>query len=191
MYLISAVQVLPRLLRSASRTTHFSSSVTSDVLVLLWPRHHAFGTIVVLTRIVFLLGFYVHAALFPTPRFTPAGQTQNPPSERLLLGPFSGRPACQLIHVSPEKARGVCADAYLQKKTLVVPDVEAYPGHIACDGETKSEVVIPLLLEAAGEQEERAIGVLDLDSLALEGFDDRDRVGLERIAKLVVDACDW
>ncbi|KAI0780246.1 GAF domain nucleotide-binding protein [Fomes fomentarius] len=142
-------------------------------------------------RMVNWAGFYVHAALFPTPRFGPAVQTQNPPSERLLLGPFSGRPACQLIQVSPEKARGVCADAYLQKKTLVVPDVEAYPGHIACDGETKSEVVIPLLLKVAGEQEERAIGVLDLDSLALEGFDERDRVGLERIAKLVVDACDW
>ncbi|KAJ8483523.1 hypothetical protein ONZ51_g4638 [Trametes cubensis] len=62
-------------------------------------------------------------------------------------------------------------------------------GHIACDGETKSEVVCPLLLTVDGE--ERAIGVLDLDCLALAGFDEQDQAGLEKIARLVVDACDW
>ena len=73
---------------------------------------------------------------------------------------------------------------------MLVQDVDAYPGHIACDGETKSEVVCPLLLEVA-QEEERAIGVLDLDCLALAGFDERDQMGLERIARLVVNACDW
>ncbi|OBZ70918.1 Free methionine-R-sulfoxide reductase, partial [Grifola frondosa] len=110
-------------------------------------------------------------------------------SSRLLLGPFCGKPACQLINVAPGKARGVCADAYLQRKTLLVPDVDAYPGHIACDGETKSEIVCPLILRHDGE--ETAIGVLDLDCLALSGFSEEDRAGLERIALLVVDACDW
>ena len=80
----------------------------------------------------------------------------------------------------------MCADAYVQRKSVLVQDVDAYPGHIACDGETKSEVVCPLLLTVAGE--ERAIGVLDLDCLGLSGFDERDRAGLEKIAKLVVDA---
>lgn len=138
-------------------------------------------------------GFYLNADLFPIPKLSPkaaAGEQTAQPA-RLLLGPFCGKPACQLINVAPEKARGVCADAYLQRKTVLVQDVEAYPGHIACDGETKSEIVCPLLLTLAGEESERALGVLDLDCLALSGFDESDKVGLERIAKLVVDACDW
>lgn len=72
---------------------------------------------------------------------------------------------------------------------MLVPDVEAYPGHIACDGETKSEIVCPLLLEQTGKV--IPLGVLDLDCLALNGFEDADRVGLERIAKLVVESSDW
>ena len=130
------------------------------------------------------------AELFPAPRLTPARDRQQLQDARLLLGPFCGKPACQLINVSPGKARGVCADAYCHKRTVLVQDVDAYPGHIACDGETKSEIVCPLLLEVA-QEEERAIGVLDLDCLALAGFDERDQMGLERIARLVVNACDW
>ena len=74
---------------------------------------------------------------------------------------------------------------------MLVTDVNAYPGHIACDAETKSEVVCPLILPLPGGQSERALGVFDLDCLALAGFDDRDKFGLERVARLVVDACDW
>ena len=85
----------------------------------------------------------------------------------------------------------MCADAYCQKTTVLVVDVDAYPGHIACDGETKSEIVCPLLLAIPDEESERAVGVLDLDCLALAGFDERDRAGLETIAKLVVASCDW
>lgn len=84
------------------------------------------------------------------------------------------------------QARGVCADAYLKSQTLLVPDVDAYPGHIACDGDTKSEIVCPLILPGG-----ITIGVLDLDCLALDGFTDEDKVGLTRIAELVVAACDW
>lgn len=69
----------------------------------------------------------------------------------LLLAPFCGKPACQFININPSRAKGVCADAYLQKKTLVVKEVELYPGHIACDGDTKSEIVCPLILKSKGE----------------------------------------
>ncbi len=103
----------------------------------------------------------------------------------LLLGPFCGKPACQFISTTPGKARGVCADAFVQATTVVVPDVEAYPGHIACDGQTKSELVSPLIFEG------KAIGVLDLDCLALGGFDDEDKLGIERIARLIAESSDW
>ena len=113
----------------------------------------------------------------------------NPSSSRLLLGPFCGKPACQFIDTTAGRGRGVCADAFLSRRTIVVPDVGAYPGHIACDGDTKSEVVCPLILKSSGK--EVGLGVLDLDCQAQSGFDDDDRTGLEKIAQLVVDACDW
>ena len=83
----------------------------------------------------------------------------------------------------------MCADAYMQRQTLLVPDVDAYPGHIACDGDTKSEIVCPLIARVGGE--EHAIGVLDLDCLTLNGFTEEDKRGLTRITELVVAACDW
>ncbi|KAI0268831.1 GAF domain nucleotide-binding protein [Gloeopeniophorella convolvens] len=141
-------------------------------------------------------GFYVDASLFPTPKVHPRGagadadsSAHAPGTSRLLLAPFCGKPACQYIETAPGRARGVCADAFVTRRTLLVRDVDAYPGHIACDGDTKSEIVCPLLLRS--HEGEVALGVLDLDCLALGGFDDDDRAGLERIARLVVDACDW
>ncbi|KAJ3989526.1 GAF domain-like protein [Lentinula detonsa] len=124
-------------------------------------------------------GFYIDSACFPK------SADSNVEGSRLLLGPFCGKPACQFINVTPGKARGVCADAFMHAKTKLVPDVDSYPGHIACDGETKSEIVCPLL---NGNQ---VIGVLDLDCLAISGFDEDDQKGLERITELVVTACDW
>lgn len=108
---------------------------------------------------------------------------------QLLLGPFCGKPACQFINVAPGKARGVCAGAFTQQQTQLVPDVDLYPGHIACDGETKSEIVCPLLLQT--ETGIHALGVLDLDCLGISGFDEEDKVGLEKISSLLVKACDW
>ena len=134
-----------------------------------------------------IIGFYLNSKFFPVP--TLRGIQGDLGGERLLLGPFCGKPACQFINVAPGKARGVCADAYISKKTALVPDVENYPGHIACDGETKSEIVCPLLLDIDGNI--HALGVLDLDCLALGGFNEEDRMGLERIAELVVNSCDW
>lgn len=134
-------------------------------------------------------GFYIDAAFFPQPRGTPSDQL-TPRDQRLKLAPFSGKPACQYISVAAGTARGVCADAYVARQTKLVPDVGAYPGHIACDAQTQSEIVCPLILDG-GAEAGRAVGVLDLDCLALGGFDELDRAGLERIAELVVRACDW
>ena len=88
-------------------------------------------------------GFYIHSSHFPRP---PADHAPFRP-ETLILGPFCGKPACQLINLAPTNPRGVCADAFLRKSSILVPDVHAYPGHIACDGETKSELVVPLILQ--------------------------------------------
>jgi len=128
-------------------------------------------------------GFYIHSGLFPS---LSIGGTMDRTSG-LLLGPFCGKPACQFINITPGKARGVCANAFLQCKTLTVPEVDSYPGHIACDGETKSEIVCPLILPLR----EGAVGVLDLDCLVTAGFDEEDQLGLEKIAVLIVKACDW
>lgn len=88
--------------------------------------------------------------------------------------------------MKPGKAKGVCADAFVKQSTLLVADVDAYPGHIACDGETKSEIVVPLI-----SVDGKALGVLDLDCLAMGGFTEEDRTGLEKIAALVARECEW
>ncbi|KAJ6498790.1 GAF domain-like protein [Mycena sanguinolenta] len=146
--------------------------------------HHHRSVMMRTIIFIFLLGFYLESPLFPLP------SKSKPVSSRLLLGPFNGKPACQYINTAPGKARGVCADSFLQRRTVVVPDVESYPGHIACDGETKSEIVCPLILSSDGDTS-RVLGVLDLDCLAVEAFDDEDKAGLEKIAELLVKACDW
>src|SRR5215469_15326979 len=79
----------------------------------------------------------------------------------LVLGPFQGKPACVRIALG----RGVCGTAAASRQTVVVPDVHAFPGHIACDSASRSEIVLPLLWK------ERLIGVLDVDSPSLERFD--------------------
>jgi GAF domain-containing protein len=92
----------------------------------------------------------------------------------LVLGPFQGRPACIRIPVG----RGVCGTAAERRETVVVEDVELFPGHIACDSASRSEIVVPLIVD--GE----LIGVLDLDSPVAARFNDEDREGLERLAAI-------
>jgi L-methionine (R)-S-oxide reductase len=94
----------------------------------------------------------------------------------LVVGPFQGKPACVRIPLG----RGVCGTAAAQRATIIVPDVEAFPGHIACDAASRSEVVVPLI---AGE---RLFGVLDLDSPRPSRFDEVDARGLRRVAALFV-----
>ncbi|CAK5281250.1 unnamed protein product [Mycena citricolor] len=133
-------------------------------------------------------GFYLDSRLFPNargPGHAAAGASDA--CERLLLGPFNGKPACQYIATVPGKARGVCADAYLQGRTVVVRDVEAYPGHIACDGETRSEIVCPLVLREGDST--RVLGVLDLDCLAEGGFGDEDKVRIKSHVRAPFGTC--
>ena len=125
------------------------------------------------------LGVYIESSYFPIPRNS---EKVTKISDRMLLG----KPACQFISIIPGKSHGVCADAFLQGQTILVPNVDEYPGHIACDGETKSEIVLPLILKS-GEK----VGVLDLDCLALHGFEGEDKEGLEKIARLISDSSDW
>ena len=95
----------------------------------------------------------------------------------LVVGPFQGKPACVRIPMG----RGVCGRAAETRETQVVPDVDAFPGHIACDSASRSEIVIPLQ-KATGE----LVGVLDIDSPVLARFDDEDRRGLEEVARIFV-----
>ncbi|OKP99919.1 GAF domain-containing protein [Paenibacillus sp. P46E] len=97
--------------------------------------------------------------------------------KELVLGPFQGLPACLRIPLG----KGVCGTAASERRTLVVGDVHAFPGHIACDEASNSEIVVPLV------QGERLLGVLDIDSPIKHRFDDEERRFLERFAALVAD----
>ncbi|MFO1407057.1 MAG: GAF domain-containing protein [Steroidobacteraceae bacterium] len=96
----------------------------------------------------------------------------------LVLGPFQGKPACVRIPIG----RGVCGTAAARRETLLVPDVHAFPGHIACDSASNSEVVVPIL------DGDRLIGVLDLDSPKHGRFDEADARGLEALVRVFVAA---
>ena len=95
--------------------------------------------------------------------------------DELVLGPFQGPIACTRIH----KGKGVCGTSWEQAKTVIVPDVDAFPGHIACSSASRSEIVVPLFKD--GE----VIGILDIDSDALNTFDETDQLYLEQLAGLL------
>ena len=97
-------------------------------------------------------------------------------NDELVLGPFQGSVAC--MHI--KKGRGVCGTAWAEHRTLVVPDVDQFPGHIACSSLSRSEIVVPLI-----HQDGTVWGVLDIDSERLEAFDDIDRENLEKVAQLL------
>ena len=98
----------------------------------------------------------------------------------LVLGPFQGMVACVRIALGA----GVCGTAAQRRDAVVVPDVHAFPGHIACDANSRSEIVIPLV------QQGRLLGVLDLDSPSPARFDEEDRLGLSAIVELLLEASD-
>ncbi len=102
----------------------------------------------------------------------------------LVLGPFQGKPACVRIPVMPSP-RGVCGNAAFHRKTYVVKDVHDFPGHIACDSASNSEIVIPLIVDG------KVIGVVDIDSPKLARFDDEDRVGVEALAATLLAMTDF
>ena len=94
----------------------------------------------------------------------------------LRLGPFQGTVAC--MHIA--HGRGVCGTAFAQQQSIVVPDVEQFPGHIACSSLSRSEIVVPVF-----NHQHEPVGVLDIDSTELATFDDTDRLNLERVCDLL------
>ncbi|KKY39963.1 putative gaf domain nucleotide-binding protein [Diaporthe ampelina] len=142
---------------------------------LLW---HAYKSLPSPSKDVNWSGFYV---LDPTSH-----------GKSLILGPFMGQVACQTI----DFGRGVCGTAAATKKTQLVPDVDAFPGHIACDGASRSEIVVPVTVEVVspeegGHVEKKVVGIIDIDCAEKNGFDETDKKYLEELAALLGRACDW
>jgi GAF domain-containing protein len=98
--------------------------------------------------------------------------------KKLYLGPFQGKVACTVIEIG----NGVCGTAAAKKETIVVADVDKFPGHIACDSDSKSEIVLPII-----KKDGELFGVLDLDSSEYNSFNDTDKIYLEEICKLLVE----
>ncbi|KAM0519630.1 hypothetical protein ACHAPE_003809 [Trichoderma viride] len=130
---------------------------------LLW---HAYKSLGAPSNEVNWAGFYV---LDPTKK------------DQLILGPFQGKVACQTIPFG----RGVCGAAAATKTTQLIEDVEKFPGHIACDSESKSEIVVPIV---SGD---RVVAIIDVDCAVLNGFDETDKKNLEQLAELLAKGCDW
>ena len=99
----------------------------------------------------------------------------------LTVGPFQGKPAC--IHIQPGK--GVCGTALLKDETLLVPDVHEFPGHIACDSASNSEIVVPIHSNGV------VVAVLDIDSPLLDRFSEADKAGLGQLVKLLEEKVEW
>ena len=99
----------------------------------------------------------------------------------LTVGPFQGKPAC--IHIQPGK--GVCGTALLKDETVLVHDVHAFPGHIACDSASNSEIVVPIHSNGV------IVAVLDIDSPLLNRFSEADKAGLEQLVKLLEEKAEW
>jgi len=96
--------------------------------------------------------------------------------EKLYLGPFQGKVACTVIKIG----KGVCGSSAARRETIIVNDVDKFPGHIACDDGSQSEIVIPLI------KEEKIFGVLDLDSYQLSAFNETDKLYLEKLCTLIM-----
>jgi GAF domain-containing protein len=107
--------------------------------------------------------------------------------DRLILGPLQGKPACIEIPIG----KGVCGTAAERREAILVPDVHAFPGHIACDSASNSEIVLPLFQRKRAEDGTEAlsvVGVLDIDSPLKNRFTEEDRVGLTEFAEILSDA---
>ncbi|ROT41390.1 GAF domain nucleotide-binding protein [Sodiomyces alkalinus F11] len=140
---------------------------------LLW---HAYHSLPPPSNAVNWAGFYVLDPSSP------------PEKSQLILGPFQGKVACQTIAFG----RGVCGTAAAEARTQLVPDVDAFPGHIACDGDSRSEVVVPIVVDGSvGEGKGKVVAIIDVDCAAVGGFDEVDQLWLERLAVLLAKSCYW
>ncbi|BCS29925.1 GAF domain-containing protein [Aspergillus puulaauensis] len=149
----------------------------SNVASLLW---HAYAALPAPSSSVNWAGFYIRRDKFPSSN-APTETGATPVTNTLWLGPFQGRPACQEIRFG----RGVCGAAAEKRETVVVPDVLEFPGHIACDASSRSEIVVPILV--GGE----TVAIIDIDCTEPSGFDDEDKKYLEELASLLSTSCDW
>ncbi|TKX20576.1 free methionine-R-sulfoxide reductase [Elsinoe australis] len=136
----------------------------SNAASLLW---HLFKSLPAPSSAVNWSGFYV---LDPS---------ASKPS--LILGPFQGKVACQTIAFG----RGVCGTAAAEGKTVLVPDVDEFPGHIACDGDSQSEIVVPIV------QAGKVVAIIDIDCATKNGFDAEDQHYLEELAILLAESCEF
>ncbi|RSL62564.1 hypothetical protein CEP53_004738 [Fusarium sp. AF-6] len=136
---------------------------------LLW---HAYKSLGSPSKDVNWAGFYVLDK-----------SSQDP---QLILGPFQGKVACQTIQFG----KGVCGAAAESQETQLVHDVEQFPGHIACDGDSKSEIVVPIVADQ-GDGSKKLVAIIDIDCAELNGFDEVDKAHLEQLAALLAKGCDW
>lgn len=105
---------------------------------------------------------------------------------QLILGPFQGKVACQTIAFG----RGVCGTAAQTQTTQLVKDVDEFPGHIACDGDSKSEIVVPVLVDQQ-DGTKKVVAIIDIDCAVLNGFDKVDQQNLEKLAAMLSHSCNW
>ncbi|KAJ5717953.1 hypothetical protein N7488_003599 [Penicillium malachiteum] len=166
----------------------------SNVSSLLW---HAYAALPSPSSAVNWAGFYIRDDKFPAlaspvsspplpgsdgiPGVTISTTYASPENQVLLLGPFHGKPACQQISFG----KGVCGTAAASQQTVVVPDVHEFPGHIACDADSRSEIVVPILVR--GE----TVAIIDIDCTLPSGFDEVDQKYLEQLAEILAESCDW
>lgn len=149
---------------SADKETRYKL-LLSDIRLLIADEHHEVGVLANVSAAIrqafsfFWIGFYMVE------------------DNMLQLGPFQGDVACYRI----KYGRGVCGTAWAEKRTVVVPNVEEFPGHIACSSLSRSEIVVPVF--AGGEVK----GVLDIDSKELDTFDETDKTYLEKIVELLAE----
>ncbi|KUI61035.1 Free methionine-R-sulfoxide reductase [Cytospora mali] len=143
---------------------------------LLW---HAYKSLSSPSRDVNWAGFYV------------VDPSSSPSHPSLILGPFMGKVACQTIAFG----KGVCGTAAATQQTQLVPNVDDFPGHIACDGASKSEIVVPITVEVLspteGDVERKVVAIIDIDCAEARGFDETDKKFLEELAELLGTSCDW
>ncbi|KAF5250317.1 hypothetical protein FANTH_4517 [Fusarium anthophilum] len=141
----------------------------SNAASLLW---HAYKSLESPSKDVNWAGFYVLDK-----------SSQEP---QLILGPFQGKVACQTIKFG----KGVCGAAAATQETQLVRDVEEFPGHIACDGDSKSEIVVPITV-TQDDGSKKLVAIIDIDCAELNGFDEVDKTHLEQLAALLAKSCDW
>lgn len=136
-----------------------------------------------------ILTFPASPGPFLPPGFYVLDPSSAPSHPSLILGPFQGKVACQTIVFG----RGVCGTAAQTQQTQLVPDVDQFPGHIACDGDSKSEIVVPITVEVLhdGRVDKKVVAIIDVDCAVADGFDELDRRWLEDLAGVLGRGCDW